>query len=152
MQSLKEDGKYEVSNDIKEKISSVMWGGFADDCETKTTIRDIKEKYDYVIDTHTAVAVSVQEKYVKETGDETKTIIASTASPFKFSKSVMQAITNDECYGDGIDEFDILEKLSEVSGQDIPKSLADLKTKTILFNITCEKDEMQQMVKEFLRL
>ncbi|MBO5452634.1 MAG: threonine synthase [Clostridia bacterium] len=152
MQALKEEGKYEVSDTIKEKIESVMWGGFADDSETKATIREIKEKYDYVIDTHTAVAVSVQEKYVKETGDETKTVIASTASPFKFSKSVMQAIKNDECYGDGMDEFEILDKLSEISGEEIPKSLAELKTKTVLFDITCEKDEMQQMVKDFLRL
>ena len=94
----------------------------------------------------------MQDKYVKETGDETKTVIASTASPFKFSKSVMQAITNDEYYGDKMDEFDILDELSEISGEEIPKSLAELKSKTILFDIACEKDEMQQMVKDFLRL
>ena len=152
MNLLAEEGKYEVSASVKEEMQKIFCAGSADDKETKETIRKTFEEKNYVLDTHTAVAYAVYEKYAEETKDETKTIIASTASPFKFSKSVMQAIKNDENYGASASEFDILDELSEVSGEEIPASLAELKTKPVLFDVVYDKDEMPQAVKEFLRL
>lgn len=152
MKLLKEEGKYEVSDSIKKKIKGLFYGGFATDEETKNTIKKVFEEKDYVLDTHSAVAYNVYEKYTESTGDETKTVIASTASPFKFSKSVMQAIKGDNKYGADMDEFDILDELSKISGEEIPASLKELKNKSVLFDVTCEKDELKQIVSDFLRL
>ena len=152
MSLLSKDGKYEISSYVKEEMQKIFCADFADDKETKETIRRVFEDKNYVLDTHTAVAYAVYEKYALKTGDATKTVIASTASPFKFSKSVMQGIKNDDTYGSDANEFDILEELSEISGEEIPESLAELKTKPVLFDVVYEKDEMPEAVKEFLRL
>ena len=152
MNLLSEEGKYEVSASVKEEMQKIFCAGSADDAKTKETIRKTFEEKNYVLDTHTAVAYAVYEKYAEETGDTTKTVIASTASPFKFSKSVMQAIKNDDKYGIDANEFDILDELSALSGDEIPESLAELKTKPVLFDVVYEKDEMAEAVKEFLRL
>lgn len=152
MEELKSNGKYEVSGEIKKKINDVFWAGFATDSETKETIREVYEKYSYVMDTHTAVAQSVYEKYVKETGDETKTLVASTASPFKFSRSVLKAINGDDNYADGVDEFEVLDELSRISNEPVPESLAGLKTKEPIYDVVCSKEELLSVVKEFLRL
>ena len=101
------------------------------------------------MDTHTAVAKSVYDKYVKETGDTTKTVIASTASPFKFNQSVLIAL-EDYNFVAGKDEFTLLEELSEKSGMEIPKSLYELKNKSAIFNLVCDKTQMQQVVSDFL--
>lgn len=152
MKKLSEEGKYEVSDEIKVKLSEIFSAGFASDEETKNTIKMVFDKYGYTMDTHTAVAYAVYKKYAAETGDETKTIIASTASPFKFSSSVMQALENDDSYGKDMDEFDILDALSIKSDEKIPKALEELKTKPVIFDVTCEKDELMQVIKDFLRL
>lgn len=152
MKSLAEDGKYEVSDEIKASIKEIFNADFATDAETKETIKKVFDKYGYTMDTHTAVAYAVYKKYQENTGDETKTVIASTASPFKFSGSVMQALTEDESYGNNMDEFDILDALSEKSEEKIPEALSELKTKPVIFDITCEKDELAQVIKDFLRL
>ena len=89
---------------------------------------------DYVIDTHTAVAKSVYDKYLAETGDKTKTVIASTASPFKFNQSVLIALKDHNAVV-GKDEFTLLEELSEESKMQIPKSLYDLKDKSVVFDL-----------------
>lgn len=94
------------------------------------------------------MAKAVYDKYVAETGDETKTVIASTASPFKFNQSVLIAL-EDYSYVAGKDEFTLLEELHEKSGMNIPKSLYELKNKQVIFDIVCEKDQMQQIVSDF---
>ncbi len=152
MCELKETGSYEVSEEIKNKISSLFYGNFADDSETRATIKKVNDAYSYMMDTHTAVAQCVYEKYLEETNDSTKTVIASTASPFKFSRAVMQAAKADMTYGNEADEFDVLNELSEISGEEIPESLSELKTKPVLFDVVCDKDELGTVVKEFLRL
>lgn len=149
MESLKEDGKYEVSDDVKEKIGKVFWGGFCDDTETLDEIKTVFDKTSYVMDTHTAVAKRVYNEYVKETGDDTKTVICSTASPFKFSDNVLKAIKGSP---ETDDPFEQLNELSETSETSIPKSLAELKTKPVIFGITCEKDEMYDIVSHMLNL
>ena len=104
-----------------------------------------------MIDTHTAVAKAVYDEYLEKTGDTKKTVIASTASPFKFNQSVLIALKGYEFVA-GKDEFTLLDELSDISGLDIPASLAELKNKMKLFNTVCEKDEMISVVSDFLNI
>ena len=151
MKALNEDGVYEVSDELKTKISDIFYAGFCDDEHTQQTIKKCKEEFGYVIDTHTAVAKAVHDEYIEATADITKTVIASTASPFKFNQSVLIALGG---YGAvaGRDEFALLDELSEESGMNIPKSLAELKDKKRKFDIVCEKEQMPQIVSEFLNI
>ena len=151
MAKLANDGVYEVPEDIKNKIKALFSGGCCDDEATMKAIKACREEYGYVIDTHTAVAKSVYDKYVEETKDTTKTVIASTASPFKFNQSVLIALDGSGAVA-GKDEFTLLEELSEKSGMKIPKSLAELKNKTKLFESVCEKMEMVNVVSDFLQI
>lgn len=148
--ALAESGRYEVTDAVKAKMSELFYGGFCDDAATKATIAEIYQKYGYTCDTHTAVAVKVYEDYRKETGDTTKTLIASTASPFKFSASVLDALGKKPA--EATDEYDMVEILHEASGLDIPASLAALKTKPRRFEGSIDKTEMQQFVLQELHL
>ena len=148
--ALAEKGTYEVTDAVKAKLTEQFYGGFCDDAETKATIAELYQKYGYTCDTHTAVAVKVYEDYRKETGDTTKTLIASTASPFKFSASVLDALGKKPA--DGTDEYDMVELLQEVSSMEIPQSLAALKTKPRRFDGSIDKSEMQQFVLQELHL
>jgi len=144
---LAESGKYEVSDDIKSKLADEFYAGYCDDEQTKATIHDIYKKYSYTCDTHTAVAVKVYEDYKKDTGDKTKTIIASTASPYKFSASVLEAVCSEKSE---LDEYDMVAKLAELSNVPVPAALADLKNKPDRFNDSIEKDSMKDYVLEKL--
>ncbi|MCD8187894.1 MAG: threonine synthase [Ruminococcus sp.] len=137
------EGKYEVSDDIKAKLNDEFYAGYCDDSQTKKTIHEIYEKYSYTCDTHTAVAVKVYEDYKRETGDMTKTIIASTASPYKFSASVLEAI---EGKASDLDEYDMVARLAELSDISVPSALADLKNKNERFNDSIEKESMKDYV------
>ena len=148
MSSLSNSGKYTVSEDIKNKIDADFAAGFCDDELTKIAIKKIKDEYDYTADTHTAVAIKVYLDYKEATGDTTKTVIASTANPYKFNKSVLEAISPENL--DGLDEFELLDRLSKVSGYVIPESLSGLKTKEIRFNKVTTKENMKDAVSEFL--
>ncbi|MBR6523103.1 MAG: threonine synthase [Clostridia bacterium] len=143
MQQLKETGKYEVSSEIRKAVSDLFEAGYVDDKQTKAEIKKIWEKYGYLIDTHTAVAVAVNEKL----SDGTKTIIASTANPFKFNGSVYEALSGN---ADIADEFEILDRLSAMTENEVPASLAELKTKAPRFNSCCKKEDMENCVAEFL--
>ncbi|MCD7810619.1 MAG: threonine synthase [Ruminococcus sp.] len=137
------EGKYEVSDDTKAKLNDEFYAGYCDDAQTKKTIHEIYEKYSYTCDTHTAVAVKVYEDYKRETGDMTKTIIASTASPYKFSASVLEAI---EGKASDLDEYDMVARLAELSDISVPSALADLKNKNERFNDSIEKESMKDYV------
>ena len=143
------DGKYEVDDDVKKVLSEEFWAGYCDDNGTKNTIKEIFDKYSYTCDTHTAVAVKVYEDYKAETGDTTKTLIASTASPYKFSSSVLAAIDPEST---GMDEYDMVERVHQLSNIPVPKSLADLKNKERRFTKVISKDEMEDFVAESLGL
>ncbi len=149
MKELNTTGVYEISSDVKQKMQNMFYANYCDDTETMDTIKKCAEEYDYVIDTHTAVAKSVYDKYIAETGDKTKTVIASTASPFKFNQSVLIALKDHNAVV-GKDEFTLLEELAEESKMQIPKSLYDLKDKSVVFDLVCNKDEMHQIVSDFL--
>ncbi|MBQ8391518.1 MAG: threonine synthase [Clostridia bacterium] len=150
MTELKENGKYAVSDEIKEEIKKNFYGGCADDEKCAKTISDTYEKFGYVTDTHTAVAVAVHNEYVKETGDETKTIIASTASPFKFNGAVLSALGNEEQVAE-LDEFRLLDKLAEDYELRVPASLKSLEEKEIRFEVVCDKNQMKAVINEFLK-
>ncbi len=148
MQKLKEDGKYTVSPAIIESIKKDFFGGFADEAMCADTIKEVYDKFGYVVDTHTSVAISVHNDYVKKTGDSTKTIIASTASPFKFNGDVLSALTDGEAFE--LDEFRLLEKLANDYELRIPKSLATLEEKETRFETVCNKEQMKSVISEFL--
>ncbi len=141
--ALSAEGKYEVDDAVKAKLSAEFYGGCCDDSETKATIKQIFEKYSYLCDSHTAVAVKVYEDYLAETGDKTKTIIASTASPFKFAGSVLEAVTGKQS---DADEFKQVQLLGELSGMTVPTQLAELETKEIRFKTSIEVPEMSETV------
>jgi threonine synthase len=144
MTALKTEGKYEISTDVKAVINEKFYGGFCDDSQTKATISKLFEKDNYLCDTHTAVAVNVYEQYVAETGDNTPAIIASTASPYKFSKAVLEAVApNAELPKT---EFDMVDKLNEVSGKTVPAPLANLKNKNTRFSDVTASAEMEKYV------
>lgn len=149
MFKLNTTGNYKITDDINEKLRALFDADCADDKETEETIKTCYEECGYVIDTHTAVAKNVYDKYVARTGDTTKTVIASTASPFKFNQSVLIALEGHNSVI-GKDEFTLLEHLSEVSDMDIPASLYELKTKPVIFDQVVEKEHMRQVVSEFL--
>ena len=136
-------GRYEISDDVKAVLNEEFYAGFCDDSQTKACIKAQYDKYSYVCDTHTAVAVKVYEDYREATGDTTKTIIASTASPYKFSNSVLDALGEMDS---ALDEFELVDKLNEVSKLDVPKSLAELKDKEVRFSDTIEKNDMKAFV------
>ncbi len=140
---LSAEGKYEVSDDIKVKISEEFFAGCCDDVQTKNTIHEIYEKYSYTCDTHTAVAVKVYEDYKKATGDTTKTVIASTASPYKFSEAVLEAVQDSKSE---LDEYDMIDKLAELSKMPVPSALADLRNKPERFNDVIDKAEQKEYV------
>lgn len=148
-QQLSVDGNYCVTDEVKKKIQQEFVGGFCDDEQTKQTIRDTFNKYSYLCDTHTAVALHVCEEYRKTTGDNTKTLIASTASPYKFSSSVLEAIAPDAVVSD---EFEGVELLHQISKLPIPQGLACLKGKEIRFKESVAVSEMPKVVKEMLSI
>ena len=149
MSKLSSDGKYKVNDEIFNKIKDLFYADCASDDETKQTINKINKAYGYTADTHTAVALNVYDKYVEETGDKTKTVIASTANPYKFNESVINAITGEgSC--EGLDEFELLNKLYDISSMEIPASLAELKNKTVRFDSVCNKEDMQDVTSDFL--
>ncbi len=146
--SLNTCGRYEVNDKIKQKISEEFYGGYCTDTETAETIKHIFDDYGYLIDTHTAVAVNVYERYVKETGDDRVTVIASTASPYKFANSVLKALGEDV----PDDKFKTLDKLSKLTATDIPAPIASLKTAKVRFKDVYSKDDMINAVKSALKL
>lgn len=145
---LSEEGEFTISESMKKGLSG-FYGGFATEEETLGTIRDLFKDDGYLIDTHTAVGYCVYKKYLKETADDRPAVIASTASPFKFPGSVAGAI--DKKYK-LMDEFDLLKVLSDISGLEIPKKIAEIAEKKILHNRTCAIKDMKDIVAGILEL
>ena len=145
---LSEKGTYRLPDDMKEKMSALFYGGCCDDEKTKETIcRYFKEKR-YLSDTHTAVALNVYEQYVAETGDDRVTVLASTASPYKFAHSVLTAVSDRQVSG----EFEAVRLLSEITETAIPKPITALESAEIRFGNVCEKDEMKSAVFTSLKI
>ncbi len=145
---LKENGRFCVSDDVKAKISDIFYGGCCDDEKTKATIKETFQKYGYLLDTHTAVAVAVYNEYREKTGDISPAVIASTASPYKFADSVLDALGCEL----SDDDFKKLEDLEKISGAKIPTPIASLKGKTRRFGEVIDRDEMREAVYKYLEI
>ncbi|NLY19244.1 MAG: threonine synthase [Clostridiaceae bacterium] len=148
MRELTKKGEYRVDGRTKERIQKVFWGGYSNDDETIASIRSVYQESGYLMDTHTAVAMDVYDKYVIYSRDLTPTVIVSTASPFKFNRSVAKALFGDKIKN--MSEFELLSLLSRETGWDIPAGLKDLNKKEVLHKKVCEKDGMPDAVMEIL--
>ena len=149
MASLAKDGKYTVTPEMKEELSD-FYGNYTSEKETAEVIKKLYEDTGYIIDTHTAVATGVYHKYLKDTKDtDTKTVIASTASPFKFTRSVMDAI--DKKY-DAMTDFELVDELSKIGNVKIPNAIEEIRTAEVRNKTVCEVDERPKVVKEFLNV
>jgi threonine synthase len=148
MNSLKEKGRYRIDSEMKKKLKD-FYGGFAPQEKSRQYIKEVFEKSKYLIDPHTAVAYAVYKQYIKETGDKTKTVIVATASPFKFTKSVMESI--DSRYKE-FDDFELIEKMSDLAQIPIPPGIRGIEKKPIRHKTVCEKAEMSVKIAEILNL
>jgi len=146
MSALSTEGKYEITEEMKVQLAD-FYGNYANEAETAKTIKMLYEDCGYVIDTHTAVAANVYQKYMAETGDMTKTVIASTASPYKFTRSVMNAI--DTKY-DSMTDFELVDELSKLANVVVPGAIEEIRNAQIRHNTVCEVAEMKQVVRDFL--
>lgn len=146
MELLAAEGRYEVNELIRRKISQHFWGGFCDEASTLEAIRKMWDEHQYLIDPHTAVAFHVLEQYRAETGDETPTVVASTASPFKFCGSVLTAL-GETSLAEGTA---VLDQLAGKTGMTVPAPLADLKNRKVRFDRCVEKEHMVDQVLEML--
>ena len=147
MASLSSDGKYEITDEMRAQLSD-FYGNYTSEAETAAVIKKLYEDTGYIIDTHTAVAAGVYDKYKAATGDnDTKTVIASTASPFKFTRSVMDAIYSKY---DTMSDFELVDELYKIGNVAVPQAIEEIRNAKVLHDTVCEVDEMPQVVKKFL--
>lgn len=146
MNDLKSKGVYAITEEMKKNLADFE-AGYATEEQVKQTIHDLYTDTGYVIDTHTAVAASVYNEYRKNTGDTAKPVIASTASPYKFARSVMTAI--DASY-DAMEEFELIDELHKVSQMDIPNAIEEIRNAEIRHTTECDIDQMEASVKAVL--
>lgn len=148
MKSLSETGSYEITEQMKEQLAD-FYGNYADEAETARRIKELYESTGYILDTHTAVASAVYKKYIDDTKDGTVTVIASTASPFKFTRDVMNAI--DAKYN-AMSDFDLVDELSRIGNVAVPDAIEEIRTAPVLHDNVCDKTEMKAVVKHFLKM
>lgn len=145
---LNEKGSFDVGTAVREQLQESFWGGFCDDAATQDTIRRVFDKYSYLCDTHTAVAVRVLEEYRAATGDERTTIVASTANPYKFAASVLSSVATPK----SSDEYAQIEELCTLTGMEVPSQLAGLKDVPVRFTGSVERTAIKQEVERVLGL
>ncbi len=146
METLSSQGSYQITPEMKERISD-FYGNYASEEETASTIKELYRREGYVLDPHTAVAACVYEKYKNESQDGTKAVIASTASPYKFTRSVMTAI--DSSY-DCKTDFELVDELEKLSGVEVPQGIEEIRRAEVRHKTTCQVEEMPEVVKGFL--
>lgn len=145
MANLKEKGSYAIDSEMVSKLNRTFYGGYASEEQTFKTIKDIYDKYGYVMDTHTAVAQSVYDEYLSKTNDKTHTVVVSTASPYKFPSDVVQAIDKVK-----MPESEAMKVLMRM-GCIMPEQLMGLQDKTIRFKEACNKEDMPKVVLSFIK-
>lgn len=148
MRNLSANGVYEITDEMKSNLDTFV-GGWASEGETKDAIRKVYTESGYVMDTHTAVATSVYHRYVKESGDDTKTVVVSTASPYKFAKSVLGALDVQNIPEDDYEQAILLNKVSQMP---IPKAVEELRTAPVVHKKVCEVGKMQTVVEDILKI
>lgn len=146
MQALSAGGEYTITEEMKSQLGD-FYGNFCTEEETAATIAGVFKNSHYVIDTHTAVAAGVYDKYVKETGDKLPAVIASTASPYKFTRSVMDALGVDT---EGKDDFALADELCILSGVKVPQAVETIRTAPVLHDKVVDAPDMPKAVKEIL--
>lgn len=147
MDALSREGKYRITGDMQEQLKDFR-GYYATEEECAKQIARVYSDTGYVLDPHTAVASCAYEKYRSETGDGTKTVIASTASPYKFTRSVMEAVDKEK-YG-RMSDFELVDCLEEISGTPVPAAIEEIRTAPVRHRTVCEPEDMKQTVKGFL--
>ncbi len=147
MDALTERGEYEITEDMREKLDCFV-GGFATEEQTAEAIRRLYDRAAYIVDTHTAVASQVY--YDRAAGEGVKTVIASTASPYKFTRSVMDAIDREKY--DDMSDFELVDELNRLSGVPVPRAIEEIRTAPVRHDIVCDKSEMQNVVESILGL
>lgn len=148
MEELSADGRYTVTEDMREKMKD-FWGGFAGWEEDAGEIRRVFEDTGYLMDTHTGVASYVCRRYSEETGDQAKCVVASTASPYKFSRSVMEALKGSQPEAD---EFQLIDQMSALSGVPVPQAVEEIRSAPIRHNRECGSGQMKEEVADILGL
>ena len=148
MKSLSEGGEYTITEEMKAQLGD-FYGNFCSEEETANTISEIYKDSNYVIDTHTAVAAGVYKKYVSETDDHLPTVIASTASPYKFTRSVMDALGEDH---KDLDDFGLVDALSALSKVPVPRAVEEIRTAPVLHDKVVDAVDMPAAVKEILNI
>ncbi len=151
MRSLKEHGHYSLDPGLRSRLQEDFWGGFAGEEETVATIKEVYHRYGYLLDPHTAVGVKVYYDYRRETGDNRPVVIASTASPFKFTRTVARAVMGEESCA-GKDDFTLLEILSGFTGEKIPAGLQGLQKKPVRHRMKVPPERMGEVVAKILNL
>ncbi|MDD4494255.1 MAG: threonine synthase [Eubacteriales bacterium] len=151
MKELKEEGSYSVDADTHERVKSLFWSNYSTENETLETIKSVYDQFNYVIDTHTAVGIDVYDKYVISTGDLTKTVAVSTASPFKFNKSVAGAILGKEM-AEKYNEFELLDILANKCNLTVPSGLRNLSDREVIHKSVTEKNGMKDQIIKLLGL
>ncbi len=151
MEELKNSGRYAVDDSTRRQVQQMFWSDYCSDAETLASIASVWREYQYLMDTHTAVAVNVYNKFRQQVGDNSCTLIASTASPFKFGSSVAQAVLGDELIKDK-DEFQTLLTLSAETGISIPAGIKGLNQRPIRHETVTSTRDMQKTVLSFLNL
>ena len=149
MESLSNGGKYEITDEMKAQLAD-FYGNYASEEEVSATIARVYKEDQYVLDTHTAVAAAVYGKYLADTKDETRTVIASTASPYKFARSVLHAIDKDAY--DSLSDMEQIDALAQVSGVKIPQAIEEIRTAPVRHNTVAEVTGMEAVVKQILGL
>lgn len=147
MATLSKDGKYEITEEMKAQLAD-FYGNYAKEEESAAVIKKLYEDTGYVIDTHTAVAAAVYQKYEAETGDKTTTVIASTASPYKFARSVLHAIDGEKF--DSMTDMEQIDALCETAKVAVPNAIEEIRTAPVLHDTVVEVDEMDGIVKKIL--
>lgn len=145
MASLSRDGEYHITDEEQKGLSDFA-SGYATEEDTAAEIKRVYDQEGYVIDPHTAVASAVYHNYRETTGDQTRTVVVSTASPFKFEKSVMEALNQPH----DLPDLELADRLSAVADVKVPYAVESLRDAEVRHTTVCEKDEMLTEVKRFL--
>ena len=148
MNDLKKKGVYDITDDMKMRLMDFV-GKYANEDKTSETIKDVFEKSEYLIDTHTAVAAAAAYEYKEETKDEHPIVIASTASPYKFTRSVMNSLNSDY---DKMGDFELVDEMCKISEVEVPEAINEIRTAKVLHDTVCNKEDMEKEVKKILGL
>ena len=148
MDALATGGAYTISEEMKSQLED-FYGNYCSEGETREAISATYYGSGYVIDPHTAVAAGVYQKYLRETEDSTPTVIASTASPYKFTRSVMDALSDRY---EGLDDFALADALEKLSGVKLPKAVEEIRTAPVLHQRVVDVADMPATVKEILKI